>query len=230
MGAIYLIRHGQASFGSANYDELSAMGIEQSRMLGDTLKARVAKVDAAFCGTQRRHRQTAEACLGAYGYHTAPEETADLNEYDSDEIVVRYEPRYADRETMFAALSKTGNMRRAFQEMFAQAVARWVGGRHDGEYTEPWPTFRARCIRALDSVVQALGGSKTALVFTSGGPISAISQALLHIPDAHAFEINWTLVNCGVTKLVYSERGKYLLTLNEHGHFEGERKGLISYR
>ncbi len=230
MGAIYLIRHGQASFGKAEYDELSEMGVEQSRALGEVLRARVPKVDAVFCGTQRRHRQTADACLGAYGYSEARQETADLNEYDGDEIVACYEPRYVDRQAMFAELSKTGNLRRAFQEMFTKAVARWVSGQHDSDYTEPWPIFRARCVRALDNMVQSLGGSKTALAFTSGGPISAVSQTLLRIPDAHAFQINWTLVNCGVTKVIYGERGKYLMTLNEHAHFEGERNDFITYR
>lgn len=131
---------------------------------------------------------------------------------------------------MFAELSKTGNLRRAFQEMFTKAVARWVSGQYDHEYSEPWPMFQARCTEALDKMVASLGASKTALVFTSGGPISAIAQTLLRVPDAHAFQINWTLVNCGVTKVIYSERGKYLLTLNEHGHFEGERGELITYR
>jgi len=230
VGAIYLIRHGQASFGKANYDELSEMGVEQSRALGEVLRARVPTVDAAFSGTQRRHRQTAEACLGAYGYSALPQENAALNEYDSDELVVRYEPRYADRQLMFAELSKNGNLRRAFQEMFTKAVARWVGGQHDSDYTEAWPAFRARCLQALEDIVQSLGASKTALVFTSGGPISAVSQNLLRIPDAHAFQINWTLVNCGVTKVIYGERGRYLLTLNEHSHFEGDRSALITYR
>ncbi|MFL6623973.1 MAG: histidine phosphatase family protein [Sulfurifustaceae bacterium] len=230
MGAIYLIRHGQASFGKTEYDELSEMGVEQSRLLGDALRSRLPNVDVVFCGTQRRHRQTADACLRAYGYTDTPQETADLNEYDHNEIVERYEPRYVDRQAMFAELSKTGNLRRAFQEMFTKAVARWVSGQHDTDYTESWPSFRARCLRALDHIVQSSGSSKTALVFTSGGPISAVSQTLLRIPDAYAFQINWTLVNCGVTKIIYSERGKYLLTLNEHSHFEGERKELITYR
>jgi broad specificity phosphatase PhoE len=230
VGAIYLVRHGQASFGKTEYDELSELGVEQSRLLGGALRARLPQVDAVFCGTQRRHRQTADACLRAYGYAQTPAEIADWNEYDHNEIVERYEPRYVDRQAMFAELSKTGNLRRAFQEMFTKAVERWVSGQHDNDYRESWPVFRARCTRALDHIVQTLGGSKTALVFTSGGPISAISQTLLNILDAYAFRINWTLVNCGATKVIYSERGKYLLTLNEHAHFEGERRELISYR
>jgi len=37
MSSIYLVRHGQASFGSANYDELSDRGRRQSRILGEYL-------------------------------------------------------------------------------------------------------------------------------------------------------------------------------------------------
>ena len=35
MGSIYLIRHGQASLGAANYDVLSPLGIRQSQLCGE---------------------------------------------------------------------------------------------------------------------------------------------------------------------------------------------------
>ena len=37
MGSIYLIRHGQASLGAANYDELSPLGVRQSQLCGEFL-------------------------------------------------------------------------------------------------------------------------------------------------------------------------------------------------
>ncbi|HCT4576619.1 TPA: histidine phosphatase family protein, partial [Pseudomonas aeruginosa] len=37
MGSIYLIRHGQASFGADDYDVLSPTGIRQAEILGDHL-------------------------------------------------------------------------------------------------------------------------------------------------------------------------------------------------
>jgi len=230
MGAIYLIRHGQASFDRDDYDELSPLGVEQARVLGAALRARVPRVDAVYTGTQRRHRQTAEACLAAYGYDGVLEESADFNEYDHEEIVMRYEPRYRDRRVMVAEIFQSEDPRRAFQEMFTRAVARWVSGQHDREYSESWASFRARCLRGLDAVIGALDGSKTALVFTSGGPITAIAQTLLRIPDADAFQLNWLLVNGGITKVIYGRRGRYVSTLNEHAHFEGARSELITYR
>ena len=42
--------------------------------------------------------------------------------------------------------------------------------------------------------------------------------------------INLTLANCGVTKVIYSERATYLSSFNEHAHFEGAQHKLITYR
>ena len=67
MGVIYLIRHGQASFASSNYDKLSSIGMEQGRILGLALKARGVKPDVLVCGGMQRHRETAEQCLQGLG-------------------------------------------------------------------------------------------------------------------------------------------------------------------
>jgi broad specificity phosphatase PhoE len=230
MGVVYLVRHGQASFGAADYDQLSETGVAQARVLGEALRGRLPRVDAVITGTLARHRQTADACLAALGVEAGPRRLAGFNEFDHDVLIVRYAPRYADRTLLVRDMAGTPDPRRAFQELFTQAVARWVGSRHDGEYTESWSAFRERCLRALDELIQELGASRTALVFTSGGPITAICQELLRIPDEHAFRLNWALANCGITKVVYGERGRFLSTLNEHGHFEGAQRALLTYR
>lgn len=230
MGVVYLIRHGQASFGAENYDQLSETGFTQARVLGEALKTRLPTVDAVVAGTLVRHRQTAETCLTAMGTSLLPTRTPGFNEFDHDELVARHTPRYANHAALAEDLLGAKDPRRAFQELFTQAVARWVAGKHDAEYTEPWPVFRDRCVRALEALIQGLGPSKTALVFTSGGPVTAICQHLLQIPDEHAFRLNWTLANCGITKVIYSDRGRYMSTLNEHAHFEGSQSALITYR
>jgi broad specificity phosphatase PhoE len=230
MGAIYLIRHGQASFGQANYDALSKLGMEQAHLLGEALRPRLPRVDAVVTGTMERHRQTAAACLGAMDLAAERGEAAGFNEYDHVELVARLEPRYADHAALGADLAKTPDPRRTFQALFSKAIERWMSGAHDAEYTESWPAFQNRCNDAVADLVARLGPSKTALVFTSGGVISAVCQRLLRIEDHQAFRINWTLANCGITKLIYGERGTYLSTLNEHGHFEGRDPKFITYR
>ena len=54
---------------------------------------------------------------------------------------------------------------------------RWTSG-PDGEYDESWPAFTDRVVAALTGLAEA-GDS---VVVTSGGPIAAITTALLEAP------------------------------------------------
>ena len=67
MGEIYLVRHGQASFGAADYDQLSDLGFEQARRLGLWLAETGQRFNLAVTGALRRHHQTAASCLTALG-------------------------------------------------------------------------------------------------------------------------------------------------------------------
>ncbi len=230
MAAIYLIRHGQASFGKRNYDALSATGIEQAKVLGASLRLRIPHVDHVVSGSMKRHRQTAAHCLKAMKNSTERNEDACWNEYDHNDIIQRYNPLYKSQTLMMADMARTLKPRQAFQDMFAKAIDRWMSGKFDHEYRESWPEFEKRRVDSLKKLVKTLGKSKTALVFTSGGPITAICQEMMNIPSANIFQLNWTLANCGITKIIYSEKGIYLSSLNEHSAFEGIHHNLITYR
>src|SRR6218665_2955945 len=58
MGILYLGRHGQASLGAADYDQLSPRGQAQALRLGEYWRAQGQTFDAVITGTLRRHRQT----------------------------------------------------------------------------------------------------------------------------------------------------------------------------
>ncbi|MEE4145927.1 MAG: histidine phosphatase family protein, partial [Halieaceae bacterium] len=59
MATIYLFRHGQASFGSDDYDKLSPLGERQATLLGQYLRASGIVLDAAYSGDLLRQRDTA---------------------------------------------------------------------------------------------------------------------------------------------------------------------------
>ena len=90
MSVLYLIRHGQASFGSADYDELSTLGRRQARLLGDHFLKAGIRFDACWSGTLRRQRQTADAigtcCRQAGIEMPPPAQTHALNEYDYESV------------------------------------------------------------------------------------------------------------------------------------------------
>ncbi|CAN5682201.1 hypothetical protein BH10ACT10_BH10ACT10_28160 [soil metagenome] len=82
MSLLLLVRHGQASWGTDDYDRLSARGEEQSRLLGAALAARGVHPDLVLRGSMLRHRQTADAAVAGARWEADVEEDAGWDEFD----------------------------------------------------------------------------------------------------------------------------------------------------
>jgi len=232
MTTIYLIRHGQASFGSDDYDRLSPLGHEQSRVLGEALAKRLpegAPVDV-FTGTMRRHKETAAGCLAALGREHAPTVHAGFDEFDHEDVIACHAPQWRAPGAMLRELSAQPDPMAAFQAAFEVAMARWTGGAHDADYAESFPAFQLRCRAALDAVAAQTARGATALVFTSGGTISVLLQALLGLDTATLLQLEWRMANASVTKLAAGGRGARVVSINEHAHLECAGPGLLSFR
>lgn len=217
MAAIYLIRHGQASFGEAVYDQLSSLGVMQSEILGKALATMRDRTRVAYSGDMQRHRQTAKACLDAMGGGLDPTVDPGWNEFDHEHVIRAHSGPMVD-------------VRHGFAEFMEKAIARWMSGEHDADYDEAWPDFRTRVFAALDRVVARLADEEDgeALVFTSGGPISTIAAELLKISPHEGLRAHRILVNAGITKLIVGKHGVHLSTLNGHAHFDAD-SSLITY-
>lgn len=229
MAVIRLIRHGQASFGLKNYDQLSDLGHRQSRLLGESLKQRVGEVDLVVCGAMERHRETAEGVLEAMGVDPAIRVDGRWNEFDHEEVIVRHKPIYKSKTVMAADLARRGDPRRQFQLLFDDALERWTAGEYDEQYAEPWIEFVDRARAGLDALADESAGAKNVLVFTSGGPVSAVAAALLGLGADGWMRLNRTCANCSETKIVAGRSGTSLVTWNAHPWFDADRE-LLSYR
>ena len=235
MGQILLVRHGQAQFGTDDYDRLSDVGREQARLLGDWFTKGGRKIDAAVTGTLRRHRETAQECLNrtSPGLRPSAEWRADegFDEYDSDEVVICHRPEFADSAALRAHIRAADNPRRTFQGLFAAAMARWMCGEHDADYRESLHGFRDRCVAALKRVTDNAGPSQRVVVFTSGGPIAAICQHLLGLNLQRTLDVNSVLVNCATTRLLYQPHLVSLSYLNNYAHLEQSgNPQMVTYR
>lgn len=232
MGVIYLIRHGQASWGLGDYDKLSELGERQSTVLGEALRDRVETVDLVVSGQMRRHRRTAHFTLAAMGIEPSGSELEHpgWNEFDHEEVIAVHKPAYRSKTVMVADLARRGDPRRAFQLMFDEALARWANAGDDAAYKESWSAFGARAVEALEDIDAQLGKRGTALVFTSGGPISAVCARLLGVGAEGWLRLNRVIANASLTKVVSGRSGLSLVTFNDHAHFEGARQELLTYR
>ncbi len=221
MAVVLLVRHGQASFGGDDYDQLSERGEEQSRIVGRRLAA-IGPIDRIVHGTLRRQIQTADACLPELGTDPGRAEDARWNEYDGEDL---FRPLPADE-----SLAQTDDPRRAFQARLEQAVERWTSGEHDGDYREPYRQFHARTRAALDELIADLDRSDTVAVFTSGGVIAALCAQWLGADPRGWASLNRVVVNSSISKLVHGRSGTNLLTVNDHAHLEDHPRELLTYR
>jgi broad specificity phosphatase PhoE len=220
VGQVLLVRHGQASWGADDYDVLSETGWEQSRLLGEALRGRGVEPSLVVHGTMRRHRETAEAAGMADVASTDP----GWDEFDHLGMLGAVPAPYEGREPT----------RAEFQAWFEEATNRWTGAEHDADYDEPFAAFGDRVSDALRRTAEEAGGG-TAVVFTSGGPMSWATATLLGADlDRVGRVLLWrrlnpVCVNSGVTRVVSGRRGLTLVSFNEHTHLD-PKPDLLTYR
>lgn len=230
MALVTLIRHGQASFGAADYDQLSPLGFEQLTHLGSMLHDQEESFDILVRGGLKRHKQSAEAFLQGYTKPLEVVEQAQWNEFDHRAVMRALAHDAPELRALFASDGKPNISETEVLALFMKAVSRWQSGAYDGDYQEPWQHFVARVELAWQRLAE-LAEYKRIAVITSGGPIALTTMGSLGMPSAQMMEINARLVNSGMSRFLYKqEQAPRLLSLNEHHHVTGRYKHLLSYR
>ena len=232
MSVIYLIRHGQASFGTDNYDQLSAVGREQSAILGSYFAALGEPIDRIYTGTLDRQRVTAQLVADALAPHTPPlnNEPA-FDEYDSAAILNAFAASLTPAQLEQSGWPGLQSDRRRFQFFLERAARAWVEGQIEAEGMVPWRSFHARIVAALENIIRTEGRSKTLLVSTSGGVIGTLVAHVLGLANHLGIELNWAVHNASITRLIYNADKMSLSMFNGLPHLDQEgRRQLITYR
>jgi len=235
MAALFLVRHGQAGLLSEDYDQLSRVGRTQAAALGKWLRATGQGGGLFVRGALRRHRETAEECLTAWREPGTGlpevEEDAAFDEFDHLDVVGAHRADLGNPAGLAAFLNDQTQPQRAFQAVFVEAVARWTGGRHDGDYRESWGAFKARCVEGMRRVVARTPPSRNAWVFTSGGPIAVLCQHALGLSDERTVALTAMIHNTAVSKLLHDRSRLGLGAFNGIAHLEAMGDAsLFTYR
>lgn len=199
MSIVLLARHAQASFGAADYDELSELGQRQSALLSAALAERGVRPGRVLHGEHRRHAQTAE---NAQWPHALVDPR--WNEFDHHPIL----------EAATAAVDLEP------EEGWLLAKERWAGGQHDSDYVVTFASFTKTVMTALDDAVRTAEPGQPAVVISSAGAISAIVAGLLRGSPDLWLRLQTVIVNTGITKISVGQRGRTLISFNEHSHLE----------
>ena len=236
MGTIYLIRHGQASFGQANYDALSDKGKHQSRLLGAHLRRLNVTFDLIVTGTLTRHLETEQAFFETYSGDGRPAmpamRMAAFNEYDSEKIIAAYIERItAETPSFQAEVSQMFNSKRSFQLVFEKIMGRWVQGSDHLPGIIKWQDYKAMVNDGITRVMAEHGKGREIAIFTSGGPVGITVQRALSLSDQDAIRVTWQVVNSSLSRFKCTPDKIMMATFNEHTHLEKTQDaGLITYR
>ena len=219
MRNLYLIRHGQASFGTEDYDRLSSLGGEQSRLAGEWFKRCGIEIHHAVAGGLKRHIQTANAFFAGYDGHGATRTIArdpNFNEVDQLDLLNPFHAR-SEKPLRDGTASKSFE---EFRRFYEPAFFRWTSGKFDHEYRQPFPDFDACCSTALLGAIGLAALDETVVAFTSGGTIGLICRQVLGLSDKATSELMWLISNTSVSLLAW-ERERFVLKLfNSLAHLQ----------
>ena len=227
MADIYLVRHGQAAFGSGDYDRLTDNGVQQSRWLGEYYAERGITFNTVFSGSQRRHRETWDALIEGLPGTPEPRELPGLNEYDFGALI-RATTGAATLQEAIARNAEGG--RRSIYALLRGALEAWVGGDLDGTVPESWAEFGVRVGAALEQLSTAAARGHKVLVVCSGGPISRLLGIALDLADRTTIGLNLQLQNSAYAHLYHDGETFQLASFNNQPHLDRpERRPAMSH-
>lgn len=240
MSTLFLVRHGQAAFGSDDYDVLSPLGTEQATALGEHLGRWGVRLDALYVGPRRRHEATAAALLAGLQRTAAaaPQVLAlpSWDEFDFGAVLAGARPALATefeklrQELIAQQLAEQDPLRhrRSFDRLFNLATLSWVRGELDPHVPETFAAFQKRVRDGLRAVMDEQGRGRTVAVVSSAGPISVVLQQALEISDEMTLRLCASMANTAVSELRYRPGSLSVLSFNSIAHLP--EPGLLTHR
>jgi len=234
MSTLWIIRHGQASFGDSNYDKLSELGQTQSRILGKYFRKTGVVFDKAYTGDMSRQTETAQIVLEGMAVDGKSMDTLidpAFNEYDHRSIITALLPGLMEDEpAMNDILPHIFKDNREFQKMFGKIVDRWVSGQYKTPGAESFKDYVGRVEQGLVKVAENGDGSQIG-IFTSGGVVSVAMKTALGLSDEEAMRLGWWVKNTAITVLDRRKGRFNLMSFNGLAHLEMENRAeLLTYR
>ncbi|MEE4189995.1 MAG: histidine phosphatase family protein [Halieaceae bacterium] len=236
MASVYLIRHGQASFGTDDYDRLSGLGCRQAEVLGQYFEHRGLNFDAVYTGELSRQRKTAAIAMGERLHAEQHRVDARFNEIDNEAQLEVITPILLEQRPELAAWwEKAANSSKDYQKLLEQVFNYWVAqGADSPGGLQSWGDYAHGARSALAEVMREQGPGTNSAIFTSGGTIATIVAHVLGADDQATYQFYEPVINCSVTHLLYNANKVSLSYYNDHSFLDvlGRQNGeaLITYR
>lgn len=211
MSSLYLLRHGQASFGADDYDRLSPLGLRQALSAGASLAARDLYFDQVFIGPRRRHFETAEALLAAMPGAGETQRVEALDEFAEGGALLRSARlRLGERAWPQAPAART--------HLYGEEIRRWAAGADDIPECTPVEPFHRAVTGWLEQLVAQPAKGRRLLAVTSAGTIAVLVAHVLGLPRSRLAELLLVLDNAALSELVFQPGRVSLRSFNSTHH------------
>lgn len=212
MGTLYLVRHGQASFGADDYDQLSELGHRQSVRLGEWFAQKGIRFDELIAGTLRRHKQTLAGILEGMNHAGEHLSWEGLNEYDSEAVIATVHAGKLAKAT-------TPEMYRHHFRLLRDGLAKWMAGEAQPQGMPSYPQFVEGVAGALEHVRTHHTG-RNVLMVSSGGPIATAVGHVLGTRPETTIELNLRIRNTSITEFAFNPKRTTLVMYNAIPHLD----------
>ena len=213
MGTLYLVRHGQASFGADNYDQLSELGQRQCQQLGRYFASKGRRFDTLISGTLQRQIQSQQAIASGLGQASEALRLPGLNEYDSHAVISAVHPQPL-------AKPDTPELYRHHFRVLRQGLAAWMAGQTQPVGMPTYADFVAGVAAAMDHVRSQCEGE--VLMVSSGGPIATAVGLVLGVAPAVTIDLNMRIRNSAVTEFHFNPKRHALVSYNTLPHLDAD--------
>lgn len=235
MATIYLFRHGQASFGSDDYDKLSPLGERQATLLGQYLRDSGVVLDAAYSGDLLRQRETARLALASQQAEVPHQVDPRFNEINNDEQLRYLLPEVVKADPGLRALVDRGlSSSKDYQKVIDAVFNHWVSPRCRETRIQSWADYSSQVASALQELMASQGSGKTLGIFTSGGTIATMVAQVLGLSGEQTYQFYEPIFNCSVTQIFYNGRKTSLSYFNDRSwlQLQGAQsaENLVTYR
>lgn len=221
MGQLYLVRHGQASLGAADYDQLSPLGAQQAQRLGEHWRNQGLSFDAVITGTLKRHMQTLQGIQQGLGNTPQALLWPGLNEYDSEALIRSVHPGPLVKPD-------TSEGYKQHFRMLRDGLSKWMAGDVSPAGMPSFAAFSSGVASALEHVRMHCKGN--VLLVSSGGPISTAVAQVLRLQADATIELNLRLRNSAVSEFSFNPKRHNLVSFNTVTHLETPtHKSWITY-
>lgn len=220
MAELYLVRHGQASFRSDNYDQLSPLGTQQALWLGEHFHQRGYQFDSILQGSMARHRQTAEAIAQGLQLPLATAEFRlmdGLNEFNFQQLFDAYVQQHPHEAPSADAPAVE------FYKLLKKSMQRWFSGELTEGIDETWQQFENRIHNVLAVLQSEFHGQKV-LAVSSGGAIAMLLRHILQAPAQTAIELNLQIRNTAISHCFFNRHAVRMTTFNHIPHLDTQER------